>query len=138
MSVDASTAGAAELPTRSRARGSSRRARGHSAEVSEDLLRIDLRYCAGESASCRFDQLAYETFRCDNSHQTVHANRLSCNQGITLVSNRLPFNKGESAERCNRLVETITRELRRKRLTQLLPRLRKQKQGIGSGASIAA
>src|SRR5262249_42331031 len=62
------------------------------------------------------------------THQSVQADAISYNRGVTLVLNHLPVEQRETAQRCDSLIEPVIDEGRREGLTKFLSPLQEQEQ----------
>ncbi len=58
----------------------------------------------------------------------MQPDRFGCARPIALIGDRLAVDQGEGAQRRNRFVEAVAREIRRQPLAKFLPPLREQEQ----------
>ena len=98
------------------------------ARVVEDVSRIDRRHRLDESPPRRLGRLALPPPRRDRAHQPMQPDRLGRDRRVALVGDRLAVDEREGAQRRDRLVEPVARELRRQRLAEFLARLGEQEQ----------
>ena len=98
------------------------------ARIVVHLARIDRRHRLDQNPPACLGRFARRRARRHRPHQPMQPDRLGRDRRIALVDDRLAVDEREGAQRRDRLVEPVVRELGRQRLAEFLPPLGEQEQ----------